>query len=396
MTKMATSTVMRNVNRAAVLKLIRKQSPIARAEIARRLKLSLPTVMRIVDDLIEEGLVSLCDLPGESTGGRPPALVEFNGKRYAVIGVDLGGQKIYGTLADLEGNIQHEIYIRRKEGLGPEAYVEQLCAVIDELVHFPRPDRQELRGIGVGVPGVTLVPEGVVTWAPSLGWRDLPLQKILRERYAYPVFVENDVNLAVLGELGFGVGRDVRDLVLLVVGMGIGAGVILDGVLYRGHNQAAGEVGYLVPGVEYLGRRYEHFGALESFASVRGIVARARRMLEEHGREVPEDLDVPTLLNMADSGDPLVGELMDEFVDDLALVVVALSAVLNPEMVVLGGEISDVADRLIERILPRVDGVVPYLPRLLASPLGLRAAVMGAIMLVLNITMESFTLRRLP
>jgi glucokinase-like ROK family protein len=387
---------MRSINRSAILELIRENSPIARSQIAQQLDVSLPTVMRIVNDLTDEDLVRPCDSHGQSTGGRPPALIEFNGKAYAVLGIDLGGTKMFGTVADLSGAIQHEIYIAHKEDSKPDDYLEQLCGMIGTLLDAPRPSGQRVRGIGIGVPGVTLTPEGVVTWAPSLRWRDLPLQKILNDRFDAPVFVENDVNLAALGELGFGAGCGVRDLVSIAVGTGIGAGIIIGGALYRGHNQAAGEVCYMLPGIGFLGRRYDEFGALESQASATGIVNRARQLMQQQAGSVPENLSAEGIFAAARSGDPLAQQVVSETVDYLSLAIANISATLDPEVIILGGGVARSADLLIEPILQRIEGVVPFVPRLVASPLGHRAVVMGAIMLVLNITTESFTIKQLP
>jgi predicted NBD/HSP70 family sugar kinase len=278
MTQPATSSLIRSINRSAVLDLLQQESPQARATLARRLGMSLPTVMRIVDELIAEDLLRVGR--SESTGGRPGALIELNGAGYAVIGVDLGGSKMFGAVTDLSGNLSHETYLPH-DGQGAENCLDRLCDLIQKLIEAPRPPGQRLRGIGIGAPGITRSPEGIVLWSPQLNWRDLPLKDILTDRFKLPVFVENDVNLAALGEWGFGAGKGARSLVLLAVGTGIGAGIVLDGAVYHGAHQAAGEVGYLLPGPDFLGRRYDGFGAFEGIASGLGIAA--RRTLR-HGR----------------------------------------------------------------------------------------------------------------
>ncbi len=394
MNQTATAKVMRSINRTAILDLIRQNGPIARSEIARQLSISLPTAMRIVDDLIAEDLVRYHG-SRESTGGRPSMLLEFNGKAYAVIGIDLGGARMFGTVADLSGAVQYEMYFPRDDH-SPEENLERLCELIKGLLDAPRPPGQRIRGIGIGAPGLTLSPEGVVVWAPSLGWRDLPLKRILSDRFDVPVFVENDVNLAALGEWGFGAGRGARNLVCISVGTGVGAGIILDGALYRGHHQATGEIGYLLPGVEFLGRRYDQFGALENLASGTGIARRARELLEQEGLPLPAGgLSAEEVFAAARRGEPWAQKVVSDTVDYLSLAIVSISTVLDPEIIILGGGVARSADLLIEPILRRLDGVMLCVPRLAASPLGRRAAVMGAIMLVLNATTEHFVVRRL-
>ena len=396
MRQSVTARLMRNINRSAILELIREESPISRSQVARQLNMSLPTVMRIVDDLMEEDLVRLRGI-GESTGGRPSSLLEFNGDAYAVVGVDLGGTKMFGTVADLSGIIQHERYIPHKHDNGPQQYFDELCEFIQMLLDAPRPPGQRIRGIGVGAPGFTLVPEGVVTWAPSLGWRDLPLQDMLSDCFDMPVFVENDVNLTALGEWGFGAGRGTSNLVSIAIGTGIGAGIIIGGALYRGHNQGAGEVGYLLPGVEFLGRSYDQFGALESLASGTGIAKRACQLLEQENKPIPsQELTAHDVFAAARAGEAWAQQVISETIDYLSLAIASISSLLDPEIIVLGGGVARSADLLIEPILQRLEGVVQFVPQMVASPLGRRAAAMGAIMLVLNATTEYFVVKRLP
>lgn len=384
---------MRSINRSAILEIVRQESPIARTQIARRLNMSLPTVMRIIDELIAEGLVRFSG-NAERTGGRRRRLLEFNGNAYAVVGVDLGGTKMFGTVADLSGKIQHEIYC--PHGHTPEESLEKLYDLIEQLLAAPRPERQQIRGIGVGASGVTLSPEGVVIWSPSLKWKNLALKKLLNERFEPPVFVENDVNLAALGEWGFGAGQGVQDLVCFYVGRGIGSGIIVGDALYRGHNQAAGEVGYLLPGIEFFGRQYDDFGALEYLASGTGILERARQLAKQAGAGTDQEITIESVFASAQQGEPWAQQLVQETAKYLGLAIVAVSAILNPEVIILKGAFPQLTQVLLAAIRDHIKGVVPFVPRLVASSLGHRATVMGAIMLVLNETAEYFVVKRLP
>lgn len=365
----------------------------SRAKIARVLHLSPATVTRIVSELIEENLVLEIGTDN-STGGRRPTLLEFNYAANAIIGIDMGGTQIVGVLADLGGNIIQKASLPSFSGKGQKDSLEQLTKVIEQLLSNPRLEDQELRGIGIGAPSITLHQEGIVVWAPSLGWRNLPLKKILEDRFQVPVFVENDVNLAALGESWYGTGKGIHNLVCISIGTGIGAGIIIGGKLYRGYSEAAGEVGYLVPDSSYLGKRYEHFGCIETLSAGPGIVRRALAAMEE-GREtilrelVGGDLKALTaekVFEAARRGDPLAQEVVDETIDYLSIIVASVAAILNPELIVLGGGIARSADLLIEPIRQRVEGVVPMMPPIKASELGENAAVMGAIAMVLHST----------
>ena len=381
----ATASLMRRLNRSAILNVLRTHSPISRTEIARLLGMSLPTVMRVVDELIEEDLVHFEG--SEPSGGRRRPLLQFNGAAYAVVGVDLGGGKLYGTVADLTGRIQHEQYARWEDYHTPPGMLSSLYHFIQALLDAPRPPGQRIRGIGVGAPGVTLADSGVVVWAPSLNWRDLPLKELLSQRFDPPIFVENDVNLAALGEYGFGIGIGVSNLVCLYIGIGIGAGILIEGKLYRGHNQAAGEVGYFPPGIDWLGRAYEEYGALEYFASGGSIVTRAREYLQKNNLSLASTImSAEDVFDLAREGTEWAQEIISEAVDYLSMMIAGVCSLLDPEMIILSGWVLRSADLLIEPIMKRLKGVVPYVPRIVASSLGQRAGVMGAIVLVLDAT----------
>lgn len=383
---------MRRLNRSSILDLVRQASPISPTEISTRLNLSLPTVMRILEELAHQELVVRLE-EQQYSGGRPRSLVAFNGTSHAVIGLDLGGTKMYGTVADLCGTVHAEIY-RASIPSSPEENLHLTIEMIEELLQVPRNKGQKVLGIGIGAPGVTLFEEGVVTWAPSLGWRDLPLRDLLAQRFGLQVVVENDVNLAALGEYGFGVAKGASSLVCLAVGTGIGSGIVLERRIYRGYHQSAGEVGYLLPNKDALGKRYDQFGALESLASGSGVVWRAQELIRSLNLPIEtQTLTAEMVFDMARQGEAWAQSIVDETVDYLALVIVAISVVLDPEVIVLGGGVSRSADILVEPILSRLQGCLPAPVRLVVSDLGYRAAVMGAIMLVLDTSFEYVTLK---
>jgi glucokinase len=395
MSREVSSKIERRINRKAILDLFRNRPSLTRPQIAKHLSLSLPTVARIVDDLLVEELVKYAG-ESESTGGRPANLLTFDGSTHYVVGVDLGGTNVYGAVSNLAGQVEKETSIPLTQ-LRKRNSTDGLCEFIAELLDLPEPVKKRVRGIGVGVPGVTHCREGVVEWAPSLGWRDLPLGAILDDCLHLPAFVENDVALAALGELEYGAGQGVRDLVFISIGTGIGAGIVIDRTLHRGSTDASGEIGFMVPDPSFLGHSYNDFGALETLASGPGMVARGRQMLEQRGLlGLADGLDEEGIFSRAQAGHDWAQQIVSETVDYLALAVANLSAVLNPELVILRGGFARSADMLIQAILARIEGVIPYTPRLVASFLGPRAAAMGAVSLVIDGTSEHLLLKELP
>lgn len=389
-----TASAMREINRSAILELIRRESPISRTSIAERLSVSLPTVMRIVDGLIEEGFVKLQGSK-EWSGGRRRPLLEFNADAFVVLGVDMGGTKMYGAVSDLGGKIVDEISIGRHETSGEDSF-NCLVTLIDSLLSSTKVQGRRVRGIGVGAPGVTLHKEGIVRWAYTLGWKDFPLKARLSERYDLPIAVDNDVNLAALGELWFGAGQNAWDMILIAIGTGIGAGIIVDGGLYRGSSEASGEIGNMVPGKEFLGRNYQNFGALESAASGTGIAARARELLKSRRSKIDaETLTAEDVFDAARQGQDWAWTTINETVDYLAIAIANLACSFDPELIVLGGGVSRSADLLIEPIQRRINGSLPAAPKLVVSDLGLRATVMGAITNVLHNTSNYYVVHKL-
>lgn len=390
-----TSAEMRGINRSAILELIRQESPIARSTIAGRLGISLPTVMRIVDKLVEDGFVRPQGKT-EWSGGRRRPLLEFNADGYVVLGVDMGGtKKIYGALSEIGGNIIDEVEVER-HGVSGEKCYDLLTKLIDTLLASPGLRGRKVRGIGVGAPGITHHREGIVKWAYALNWKDLPLKARLSKRYQLPITVDNDVNLAALGEHWFGAGQHTQNMVLIVVSAGIGAGIIINGTLYRGSNEASGEIGHMIPGGEFLGKSYLDFGALESVASGTGMIRRARAALRS--RRNTRDLDdllAEDVFESAQQGQKWASSIVNEVVDYLAIAVANLSVSFDPELIVLGGGVTSFADMLVEPILSRIKGAIPTPPKLVASSLGLRATVMGAIITVLHNTSNFYVVHKL-
>ncbi len=384
---------MRLINRSAILEYLRTNSPTSRSEISNVLDVSLPTVMRVVDDLLAENLVVNVG-EGQSTGGRRRELLTYNKDAYTVIGIDLGGTKLFGALANIGGEIKHQVSVEQHGSSGEECY-QLVVEMIEQLLRC-QPANQPVRGIAVGAPGITRNTEGIVEWAPSLNWRNYPLKSKLAGVFNLPVYVDNDVNLAVLGEHWFGTGKNVRNMILISIGTGVGAGLILDGMLYRGHSHSSGEIGYLLPAVNALGKTYDQFGALETLVSGLGIVENARRhlaSLKPGGNH--SDLTSEDVFKAARNHEPWAEKTISETVDYLALAIANINALLDLELVVLSGGVARSADLLLEPIIDRINGTIPRTPRIEISRLGRTSAVMGAIVLVIHAIDEYHIVRKL-
>ena len=385
------ATLLRRVNESAVLEVIRESGPVTRADVARRLRLSLPTITRIVTNLMNGGLVREHSA-GRSRGGRRPTLLEFNFRANLIVGIYIG-RNMVGGLADLNGTILQRATCPAVPG---EAGVEALIELIRELSAEATRLGVSLRGIGVGVPSIVEFPKGVVVLSPMLDWRDLPLRQLLQEKLGLPVVVQNEINLLTLGESWRGAGRNIRNMVCISLGAGIGAGLVIDGQIFSGHHFAAGEIGYAVPSERFLGRKYETYGCLESVSGSHGIVRRAACRLAEgelsllnHRPASNGALTVDDVFEAARAGDAVARAVLAETFDFWSIALANLACIIDPARIVISGELAEYSDLFLDHICDRLDGLVPAMPEVVVSELGMDAAVLGAVALVLRETSDA-------
>src|SRR5450830_206175 len=268
------ATQMRIINQSAVLELLRREPSVSRSDIGRKLGISLPTVMRIIDGLIDRNIVVELE-EKEFSGGRRKQMLKFNQKDNLVIGIDLGGMTIYGALADIGGNILSDRKFSMPDLADSGAKLLGIMfQIIQEYLDLAILQGKKVLGVGIGAPGITRREDGVVVWAPSTKWRNFPLKQKIQENFPnLTILVDNDANLAALGEQWFGAGANYTDIFFLSLGGGTGGAVILDGMLYRGAHAAAGEVGSSLISKEDLSFVKERYGALEMSASGIGILS---------------------------------------------------------------------------------------------------------------------------
>jgi glucokinase len=296
-----------------------------------------------------------------------------------VLGFDLGGTKLYGAIVDMTGRILYDREIRI-HGITGEACLSLLVEFIAQFIEEAGRKDLKLHGIGVDVPGSVKLDTGWVINAPAVGMHHFPLKERLLERFGYPVFIDNDLKQASLGEAWFGAGKNHRHVVLLAIGTGVAAGMLIDGQPLRGAHERLGELGWMVPGREFLGRKYVDFGALETEASGPGIENRARQLLKGEKEETfLANLSTETVFQAARNGEPWAERVIAETVEYLAVLVANIMAFYDPDLIILSGGVSRSSDLLIPPILERVESCVLTQPALVVSPLGYKAGALGAL-----------------
>ena len=234
----------RNHNRSLVLQTLYRQGELSRADIARETGLTRVTISDLVAELIVDGLIVEIGHREGSRPGKPATMLELNAEAFDIIGIDLSDYSMFrGAVMDLHGGIRHRRDIPLAESTGADATAKVISLINALVATVSRP----VLGIGVGSPGVVDL-AGVVLSAPNLGWADLPLQSMLAERFDHPVVVANDANVAALAEHSF--GGAASDMMLVKVGHGVGAGLLLGGIPLFGSTFAAGEIGHVVVGTD--------------------------------------------------------------------------------------------------------------------------------------------------
>ena len=290
-----------------------------------------------------------------------------------VVGVDVGGTKTALLAVDLvSGEDLARDRFSTPTDAGPEAMIAGLCEAVPHLLGKANRARDELRAIGLAVPGLVDVEQGRVIVAGNLqGWTDVPLRDIVCRELGVPTFVDQDANAAALGERWRGGAKELHNFVFLALGTGVGAGLVINGRIHRGFHHAAGEVGNFVMGREFLGQERGRHGNLE-------LLVGSPAIKEETRRTAGEELPAAEAIERAEE-DARLEPVVDDVADYVAMVVINIAALLDPEAIILGGGTASAGDDLLEPVRERVEREMAIRPTLMRSVLGEEAQLHGAV-----------------
>ncbi len=333
----ATQQQTKEHNTGLVLSTIFHHEVISRAEIARITSLTRTTVSDIVAELIAEGLVSEVGI-GSSIGGKSPILLGLVEDARYLVGLDLSYEEFRGAIVNLRGAIREKVSLPINHDCTSSKALEAVFSILDRLVASPR---RPLVGIGIGTPGLINTREGIVVRAVNLDWNDLPLGRLVQERYHLPVCVLNDSQAAAMAEYSYGAGTQPEtNLVAINVRRGIGAGIIINGQLFQGDGGWAGEIGHVVVVPEGgLPCRCGNTGCLETVASGWAVVQRLQAQPARAGDPV-DDVTLDSLQQGFQAGDPRVRQVILDSGSYLGLAIAALVGTLNINKVVVTGEMT--------------------------------------------------------
>ncbi len=374
--------LLKDLNRRTVLETIRAGAPISRAEISRRAGISKPTVSLALRSLLEAGLVrEAAPDPGLPSYGA--VFFEPVPEAALVLGLDLGARFLRGAICDLRGEIRARQDVEIA-GADVDDILEAIAALRVSLVDASGLTDELIDGAVVGVPGVVHGDDGTVHVTHFASLEDRPLGTELRERLGLPVTLENDINLAALGERWLGIARGVDNFVFLSVGTGLGAGLVLRGELHRGQNGAAGEVDYA------LGSFAE---SVDPCASAVSELA-AQLAAEDGGTVLRPPYDGRSIFEAARREDRVAQDVVHEVARRIALHIAPISAVGDVGLVVLGGGLGANGDLLLEPVRSLLVDWLPYPPRVEVSSLGDAAVLSGALAVGLQSALDNVFVNR--
>jgi glucokinase len=369
--------VLRDMNSRRILQLLRQHNPCSCSDLARFSGLSVPTVVSSVARMQQLGIVKHMG-KGWSSGGRRPDMLSFNESYGYIAGIEIGEGIIRVGIADLSGRLLGESTAELGERTWPVPVIDKIATLLSTLRESLKIPARRLLSAGVSVPGVTNVDGGVVVSVTAMqAWENVPLQRLLEEKLGVPVKVENDVNVAALGEHSYGIAQGENNFVFLHIGRGFGAGLFINGKLHHGPDWTAGEVGNLP-----LRAHKSRVGGMEEAICSNAIERQWRELAK--GARVPLDLRGAEVLDRARQGDRIARKIVNRTSEYIAMACSCLSLILNCSLIVFGGELG-MHPALFETTVGLLENHSFPKPRIVVAQLGMMAELRGALRLALQV-----------
>jgi len=377
----------------SILNFLYSRGSLSNPEICKLANMSSPSIHKLLNELKKEGLVQEEGI-GHAIGGRRPNIFGLNPDARVVIGISIGQNFSEVAIFNLRNEIQQEVHIYETPLENSQAFVNGLYTYCIRLLNKAKISEEKILGVGIGISGLTDPSTGKsYSW---LNYSSKTVKELFEERFGKPVFVDNDARVMAMGEYVFGSASDKNNVLCLNIGAGIGMGMILNGMVYHGNSGFAGEFGHIKVQEEgelcICGKR----GCLETVASGAALV---RRAIEEMGAgmtsKIPEltnneisEINSRTIIEAARQGDQLAIDLLAEIGEYLGKGLATLIHIFNPEAIILGGDMARADQFIIDSIQQTLNKYTIYSIKkdtaIMASSLGEKAAVMGAMAMVMN------------
>jgi glucokinase-like ROK family protein len=385
----------RKINKSIVMNTLRLHAPISRARVANLTGLNRGTVSNIVNALIEEGLVSENGQEGSKVG-RPAIPLSLRPDGGAVIGMEIGVDFIAILLTNFVAETLWETRVETTSSQSQSSIISQAEQLVEQALSIAKEQRLRILGLGVGLPGLINLRQGELIVAPNLKWRNVPLRLMWNQRFRLPVYIENEANLAALGEYYFGVAQGVENFIYVCSGIGLGGGIMIGGNLFRGGYGYAGEIGHVQRDPQGEQCACGRIGCWETQVGPRAVLRRVKKELQIHSDQFLLDacqgnfdnITFEMVVKFALEGDSVCRQAIEDVAAYLGAGIADLVNVFNPELVVIGGTFilgKDILRPIIEKTIfsnalqPSADSL-----RLAFSERGADACALGAVAIVLD------------
>ncbi len=326
-----------------ILKIVSEEKKVARKDLAKMIEITPAGVTKITKKLIDRGYLIETD-KGDSIGGRPPIMLELNPEKGYIAGICYGPKKITGVLMNLHWEVLWR-ECKKIRSKNKESILEESFEVIDSVLS--KAEGTKIMGIGVALNGLVDSEEGISLFSPHYRWRDVPLKRYLEERYNLPVFIDNDVRMMAVAEMEYGAAQGNPSFVMLNIGEGIGAGIVINNRVFQGGSYSAGEVGHLR--VNENGKRFcscGKKGCLEAEVSTENILNKVREEMEaeeirSYLNEIKDrELVFGDICEGANNGDYYSIQILEFMGENLGKALGSVVNIINPELLVINGEVN--------------------------------------------------------
>ena len=380
--------LIKELNRAIVINTILNYGPVSRTRISEFTDLGLSTVSNIVADLIKKELIYETG-EEESSGGRRAILLEFNCNDRFVLGIKIGLDGIIIGLINMKSKVLDQHFIPSPIKSNEKIVLEVLIKAIRDLINKKHIKAKKIVGCGIGVSGLVNQKEGILVFSKILGWKKIRFKELLEKEFDFPIFIDKDVNVLTLAEKRFGVGKKINNFICITIGKGVGAGIVINGDIYHGSYGGAGDFGHIIIDKDgplcYCGKR----GCLETFSSDQFIINKIKEALSDQQGTIIKDLNsitVDTVLKAAQEGDEVSKNIFQEVGENLAIGIVNLISLFDPELIVVGGEGVKAGELIFPTMRKVVRDNFPYKKEIKIVPLqpGEEGWIIGAAELVLS------------
>jgi N-acetylglucosamine repressor len=387
---------MKRFNASTVFNVIRENEPISRKDIARITGLTSSSITNIVNRFMEKGYLEETGL-GTSCGGRKPIMLQLKANAFYVIGVELTTGYIMGIMTNLKAVKIYKDTVSINRKAGRQKIIDEMIALIDRLIKNTGVPKNKIIGIGIAAPGPYDHVEGILVNPPNFpGWINVPIKSIIEKAFSIPVFLEKETVAAALGEYWFGGAKDARSLfVINSMKVGLGGGMLIDGKIYHGFKDGAGDVGHMTIDIDGPQCTCGGFGCLEALASGLYMVSKAVSEIKRGAVTLLNDMissideiTVDHIIKGAEQRDGLCMEIIEKTARYLGIGLINIINIYSPDMIIIGGDLTIACPAYVEKAVmfarqhkyPRHNKDVKILP----TSFGEEMACLGAISVVLQ------------